>query len=230
MSGDNVLGSGTEADGLGSGSVGGSPFADGTLPFTDNPSGGESTLHQSVSGIDITGATISQEWSFMPQHREKGKLVRLNSRHPPHAKCHGQGWVTNALTSVAYCAGNSPLRRRDAPSILLPHQSEYVSHIALDIGGSLIKLVYFSRDPLAAGGGKLHFVKFETTKVDECIDFIEAKGLHRHNSSGMPMRVKATGGGAYKYAEVRWFTSSIFTLSILPIPSHACPRDFLPQP
>lgn len=29
---------------------------------------------------------------------------------------------------------------------MLPHQSDYVSHIALDIGGSLIKLVYFSMD------------------------------------------------------------------------------------
>jgi type II pantothenate kinase len=35
-----------------------------------------------------------------------------------------------------------------APSIELPNQdAEYVSHIALDIGGSLIKLVYFSPDP-----------------------------------------------------------------------------------
>ncbi len=36
-----------------------------------------------------------------------------------------------------------------APSISLPNQeAEYVSHIALDIGGSLVKLVYFSPDPL----------------------------------------------------------------------------------
>jgi bifunctional damage-control phosphatase, subfamily II, fusion protein len=53
----------------------------------------------------------------------------------------------------------------------------------------------------AAGGGKLHFVKFETSKVDDCIDFIESKGLHRRNKSGMKMRVKATGGGAYKFAD-----------------------------
>jgi len=106
--------------------------------------------------------------------------------------------------------------RKAAPSILLPHQSEYVSHIALDIGGSLIKLIYFSRDRLASSigpqggqrGGKLHFVKFESNKVDECIDFIESKGLHRRNGSTMPMRVKATGGGSFKYAEVRLFSLS----------------------
>ena len=127
---------------------------------------------------------------------------------------------------------------------MLPHQrGERVGHIALDIGGSLIKLVYFSpaageevigggggagveggggggggerprsatssdskgaaaasasstaadekapsslssaksspSRPRPPRGGKLHFVKFETSKIDECLDFIEAKGLHR---------------------------------------------------
>lgn len=27
-------------------------------------------------------------------------------------------------------------------------------------------------------GGRLHFVKFETTKVNECLDFISSKQLH----------------------------------------------------
>ena len=54
--------------------------------------------------------------------------------------------------------------------------------------------------------GKLHFVKFETQRINDCIDFIEAKGLHRtHNGAGEPegkVRVVATGGGAYKFAEM----------------------------
>lgn len=36
---------------------------------------------------------------------------------------------------------------KSTPSIVLPNQSpDYVNHIAIDIGGSLIKLVYFSPD------------------------------------------------------------------------------------
>jgi type II pantothenate kinase len=70
--------------------------------------------------------------------------------------------------------------------------------------GSLIKLVYFSRHEgqsdddkrkktlkerlgLSNGnrrsfpilGGRLHFVKFETRKINECLDFIHSKQLHR---------------------------------------------------
>lgn len=48
-------------------------------------------------------------------------------------------------------------------------------------------------------------MKFETQRINDCIDFIEAKGLHRtHNGAGEPegkVRVVATGGGAFKYAD-----------------------------
>ncbi|URE13212.1 pantothenate kinase [Musa troglodytarum] len=123
------------------------------------------------------------------------------------------------------------------PTILLPNQSDDISHLALDIGGSLIKLVYFSRHEeqspddkrkrsmnkrfgLSNGnrrsypilGGRLHFVKFETGKLNECLDFISSKQLHRGGidspswRSGTQMDdnivIKATGGGAYKFADV----------------------------
>eukprot|EP00798_Chlamydomonas_sp_ICE-L_P004401 gene4401-14526_t len=126
-----------------------------------------------------------------------------------------------AIKEGTECVGH---RMVPAPSIELPNQEpDYVSHIALDIGGSLIKLVYFSPDfspPSSASsssvggesnpnagtarGGRLHFVKFETNRVDDCIAFIEAKGLHRFNGKHgqKGMRVKATGGGAYKLADI----------------------------
>jgi pantothenate kinase len=141
------------------------------------------------------------------------------------------------------------------PSILLPNQSEDISHFAIDLGGSLIKLVYFSRSAdtssstsssavtttvqspvrkkssaylkragFLAGlrrcgvfpilGGRLHFVKFETSKVDDCLEFIESKRLHLCNdgdSKAMAENspegaqngiIKATGGGAFKYADL----------------------------
>lgn len=123
------------------------------------------------------------------------------------------------------------------PTILLPNQSDDISHLALDIGGSLIKLVYFSRHKERSSddkrrrsmkkrlgisngkrrsypilGGRLHFVKFESAKLNECLDFISSKQLHLGGidspkwSSGAQdsgnIIIKATGGGAYKYADV----------------------------
>ncbi|KAK1280437.1 Pantothenate kinase 2 [Acorus gramineus] len=123
------------------------------------------------------------------------------------------------------------------PSILLPNQSDDISHLALDIGGSLIKLVYFSRheDHLTDDkrkrstqkrlglsnrnsrsypilGGRLHFVKFETGKLNDCLDFISTKQLHMggidspslssRSSTNENVIIKATGGGAYKFADV----------------------------
>ncbi|KAK6924844.1 Damage-control phosphatase ARMT1-like, metal-binding domain [Dillenia turbinata] len=123
------------------------------------------------------------------------------------------------------------------PTILLPNQSDDIYHLALDIGGSLIKLVYFSRHEdrplndrrkksikerfgISNGnrrsypilGGRLHFVKFETHKINECLDFIHSKQLHwggldpHQWTSEAPNNenaiIKATGGGAYKFADL----------------------------
>ncbi|MBA0563207.1 hypothetical protein Golob_008203 [Gossypium lobatum] len=76
-----------------------------------------------------------------------------------------------------------------------------ISHLALDIGGSLIKLVYFCTyddscrddDELRSQNeslgsksdnsrpvlrGKLHFAKFETSKINDCLEFIHSMKLH----------------------------------------------------
>ncbi|KAI3733488.1 hypothetical protein L6452_12931 [Arctium lappa] len=108
-----------------------------------------------------------------------------------------------------------------------------ISHLALDIGGSLIKMVYFStsrEQPIdktqnnssrdSHGGvsrgskdgrllnGRLYFLKFETSKINECLDFISSKQLHYrgHQHCGFPASdkniIKATGGGAFKFADL----------------------------
>ncbi|KAI8072356.1 pantothenate kinase [Gongronella butleri] len=108
--------------------------------------------------------------------------------------------------------------RHETRDIVLPNQTEYVSQIAVDIGGSLAKIVYFTK---GRTGGRLHFKKFETEKIDDCIDFIATllqEGDHapQHHeqqqqqqafgADGMaqpprrpPRVLKATGGGAHLY-------------------------------
>ncbi|KAK2757271.1 hypothetical protein FQN54_004785 [Arachnomyces sp. PD_36] len=87
--------------------------------------------------------------------------------------------------------------------IRLPHHTDVVSHVAVDIGGSLAKLVYFSRELGSAdNGGRLNFMNFETERIDLCIDFIrQLKQKHQKLNGSTPdeLCVMATGGGAYKY-------------------------------
>ncbi|MCH92930.1 pantothenate kinase 2-like, partial [Trifolium medium] len=56
--------------------------------------------------------------------------------------------------------------------------------------------------------GRLNFKKFETSKINDCIDFIKTMKLHlgghqqQENPGSQPISIKATGGGSYKYADL----------------------------
>ncbi|KAI9829304.1 MAG: hypothetical protein M1826_005768 [Phylliscum demangeonii] len=90
--------------------------------------------------------------------------------------------------------------------IRLPNHTAVVSHVALDIGGSLAKLVYFSRERHSTEpGGRLNFVNFETSKIEACLAFVQHLQARQHalyaGSTSSDLCVMATGGGAYKYYE-----------------------------
>ncbi|XP_057969570.1 pantothenate kinase 1-like [Malania oleifera] len=131
------------------------------------------------------------------------------------------------------------------PEVLLPKLPFESSLISLDIGGTLIKVVYLSRhnkrctkgqnDILSDGdtiechslGGLLHVTMFETKHLNQWIEFLQTEKLFKGASLDPPPltgylknitikqgpgRVdgkqpdslcwKATGGGAYKYADI----------------------------
>ncbi|XP_042242173.1 4'-phosphopantetheine phosphatase-like isoform X3 [Homarus americanus] len=119
-----------------------------------------------------------------------------------------------------------------AGSILLPDTDVVFRNIknakrfAIDIGGSLTKIAYYStvshrkvlyrynaeKDSAASVDGddyqyesseteRLHFVKFETKYIEHCLDFIR-NHLVFSKESMAGKSIKATGGGAYKYAEL----------------------------
>ncbi|KAL2147054.1 hypothetical protein VTI28DRAFT_936 [Corynascus sepedonium] len=102
--------------------------------------------------------------------------------------------------------------RHETKDIRLPNHTAVVSHIAVDIGGSLAKLVYFSREAHSTElGGRLNFASFETDHIDECLEFMrQLRDKHLElnggsDGSGSSKRpaselcVMATGGGAYKF-------------------------------
>ncbi|KFA64025.1 hypothetical protein S40285_04228 [Stachybotrys chlorohalonatus IBT 40285] len=92
---------------------------------------------------------------------------------------------------------------RETSDIRLPNHTAIVSHIAIDIGGSLAKLVYFTREADSTDpGGRLNFQNFETDRIDDCIEFMKHlrdKQLSLNGSRLAELSVMATGGGAYKF-------------------------------
>ncbi|KAH9895527.1 pantothenate kinase [Xylariomycetidae sp. FL2044] len=99
--------------------------------------------------------------------------------------------------------GTTTAAYSDTKDIRLPNHTAVVSHIAVDIGGSLAKLVYFSREAHSQEpGGRLNFQSFETDRIDDCIEFmrhLKDKQLTLNGSKPGELCVMATGGGAYKF-------------------------------
>ncbi|KAH8171871.1 fumble domain-containing protein [Sarocladium implicatum] len=98
----------------------------------------------------------------------------------------------------------------ETSDIRLPNHTAVVSHIAVDgvqIGGSLIKLVYFSREAAHSieNGGRLNFQIFETDRIHDCVEYmrhLRDKQLMLNGSKPGELRVMATGGGAYKFYDM----------------------------
>ncbi|ROW10124.1 hypothetical protein VMCG_02091 [Cytospora schulzeri] len=90
----------------------------------------------------------------------------------------------------------SPDHHHQTKDIRLPN------HTAV-IGGSLAKLVYFSREDFSTEpGGRLNFTSFETDRIDDCIAFMRHLKEEQQTLNGShptQLTVMATGGGAYKY-------------------------------
>uniref|UniRef100_A0A8C9VWL5 4'-phosphopantetheine phosphatase n=1 Tax=Scleropages formosus TaxID=113540 RepID=A0A8C9VWL5_SCLFO len=129
---------------------------------------------------------------------------------------------------MADCARKGRTRDSMDKSITLPPDEifrnlENAKRFAIDIGGSLTKLAYYSTvqhkvakvrsfdhtaketegDPLYEISvqeeitARLHFIKFENTYIETCLDFIKDHLVNTETKV-----IKATGGGAYKFKEL----------------------------
>ena len=114
---------------------------------------------------------------------------------------HGSGGSSPDSDHTGAPEDHSPKHhKRD---IRLPNHTAVVSHVAADIGGSLAKVVYFLRENgNAESGGRLHFLSFETEKIDDCIEYLRKLQSKYDVSNGVKasnLSVHATGGGAFKF-------------------------------
>ncbi|KAI9168477.1 hypothetical protein H9P43_007849 [Blastocladiella emersonii ATCC 22665] len=92
--------------------------------------------------------------------------------------------------------------------LVLPHQHDELPQIAVDVGGSLAKVVYFvPSGARAGGGGRIHFAKFETEQIESCVAFVQQlleDGARRCGAGAVlgPRVVQVTGGGAFKFYDL----------------------------
>jgi len=83
--------------------------------------------------------------------------------------------------------------------IVFPNQVTDVDEIAIDIGGTLAKVTYFSKKR-GGEGRRLHFHRFPTESINDFIAFVER--IIDDADGKRISKIKATGGGAHKYFEL----------------------------
>lgn len=107
-------------------------------------------------------------------------------------------------------------------NITLPKHNSEVIHVSVDIGGTLTKLVYFTRSHRldGSGGGKLHFKDFQTENFSgEVLRFIIKliqKSIHKEELPPITY-IMATGGGAHKFYQLmtKTFRKHSFPMKII---------------
>lgn len=97
------------------------------------------------------------------------------------------------------------LSRESTNHITLPKHNSEIIHISVDIGGTLTKLVYFSKSHSKGDGGKLHFKDFQTehfkTEVLKFIIKLVKKSIHKKSYPPITY-IMATGGGSQKFYQL----------------------------
>ncbi|KAI1379986.1 fumble-domain-containing protein [Hypoxylon crocopeplum] len=160
-----------------------------------------------VDGEDDGKAIAAQHAAGRPRTMTSTAEIDSTIIHPGSVRINVKGaYIVDTPeepgtpANLTASGGNSYHETKD---IRLPNHTAVVSHIAVDIGGSLAKLVYFSREAHSTEpGGRLNFQSFETDRIDECIEFmahLKDKQLALNGSKPGELCVMATGGGSYKF-------------------------------
>ncbi|KAI9793592.1 MAG: hypothetical protein M1833_000737 [Piccolia ochrophora] len=162
---------------------------------------GAQTATEQMPGLD--GPASTEPNGKRPTTRRNTTTLDDAIIHPGTVRINVRGAFIvdeHSRTPNGHTGGETQNETKD---IRLPYHTAVVSHVAVDIGGSLAKLVYFSREPNSTElGGRLNFISFETDAIDECLDFMQqlkVKQLMLNGSKPGELCVMATGGGAYKY-------------------------------
>lgn len=158
-----------------------------------------------VSAEDAAGATAAVP-DEAPRTATTTEEIDNTITHPGSVRINVTGAFIVEDETATPVAADSAAAGASVPSgnglgsdIRLPNHTGVVSHVAVDIGGSLAKLVYFTRETpdgggagAAASGGRLNFTSFETDRIDDCIAFM--RGLKEKQQMLMKLKPSAAAG------------------------------------
>ncbi|GME99780.1 unnamed protein product, partial [Ambrosiozyma monospora] len=162
----------------------------------DNPR--RDTLH-SVTSLQSEGTELSRASSG-----HSSIYIHSHCKNPKPLNVLGAHIVQDA---EAYTNEEVP----ETKDIELPKHTNLINELAIDIGGSLAKLVYFTRNEPSSdgspGGGRLNFFKIETSKIDEFIGIIKQVLEKHYGHNGKDkinhqLMLLATGGGSHKFHNI----------------------------
>ncbi|KAI1488382.1 fumble-domain-containing protein [Biscogniauxia mediterranea] len=169
---------------------------------------GDAVDSQNTTNTNTCTSIISSSSTGRPRKETVTSTAEIDSTiiHPGSVRINVKGAFiveTPEPGTPANGNGSGTGSSYETKDIRLPNHTALVSHIAVDIGGSLAKLVYFSREAHSREpGGRLNFQSFETDRIDDCIEFmrhLKDKQLALNGSKPGELCVMATGGGSYKF-------------------------------
>lgn len=164
--------------------------------------------------IDCSGAYIAND------HLIRGSISpSLSTPSPATSDNSSESEEEQLSAETATENGSSTSRDSKNAHIALPKHNSEVIHIAVDIGGTLTKLVYFTASGRAGtlGGGKLHFQDFQTGSFEAgALDYMIRLVKRSTQKKNYPpiTYIIATGGGAHKFYKLM---SSAFQKAGLPM-------------
>lgn len=142
---------------------------------------------------------------FKEGESESSNEPKGNASLPPDLKMADVS--SNRIREIELTTTNQNSEYDLTKNITLPKHNSEVIHVSVDIGGTLTKLVYFTKSHGVGGkgGGKLHFKDFQTeTFSNEVLKFmikLIQKSIHKKEVPPITY-IMATGGGAHKFYQL----------------------------
>jgi type II pantothenate kinase len=166
------------------------------------------TIHPGTIKIDCLGAYIGNDILLSHDHEvstDSSSSSELNSPYLSSTSDIDDDSMSQSFLNISISENNKVVvdtTKQLLKNITLPKHNKEIIHISVDIGGTLTKLVYFTKSLNCEVGGRLHFKDFQSENFqNEVLKFMIKLVQKSTYSDDCPpiTNIMATGGGAHKF-------------------------------